>query len=179
MTRLPHARLDHLGIYTVHLEAMLAFYQRWFGMVESDRGTALSSEQVVFLTANLEQHHQLVLLAGRPPGLASTINQISFRVDDLEVLREMYRALVADDVPVLQQVDHGNTWSVYVPDPDGNRVEIYCHTPWYVPQPINWPLNLDLSTATIFERTRAMAQVQPGYQPREVWMAGIAERLRA
>ena len=32
-------------------------------------------------------------------------------------------------------VTHGNAVSVYFKDPEGNGIEIFCDTPWHVPQP--------------------------------------------
>ena len=32
-------------------------------------------------------------------------------------------------------MNHGNAWSVYFRDPEGNRIEIFCDTEWYIEQP--------------------------------------------
>ncbi|WP_457824679.1 VOC family protein, partial [Staphylococcus aureus] len=39
--------------------------------------------------------------------------------------------------------NHGNSWSIYFKDPEGNILELYTATPWYVSQP--WRVALDLS----------------------------------
>lgn len=28
--------------------------------------------------------------------------------------------------------NHGNAWSIYFADPEGNRIELYTPSPWYV-----------------------------------------------
>ena len=35
----------------------------------------------------------------------------------------------------IDPVDHGTALSIYFPDPEGNRIEIYMATPWYIKQP--------------------------------------------
>ena len=81
-------------------------------------------------------------------------------------------------VRILLQKDHGNTWSVYVEDPEGNRIECYTPTPWYVKQPTWWPIDLlTESIETIVERTREKASSADGFMTREAWMAQIQNRI--
>ena len=39
-------------------------------------------------------------------------------------------------------MDHGNAWSLYFRDPEGNRLEVFCDTQWYVEQPCLEDLDL-------------------------------------
>jgi catechol-2,3-dioxygenase len=55
--------------------------------------------------------------------------QLAFQVDNEDDLRDAYFALVDAGVHVQAALDHGTTRSVYVTDPDGTLVEIYCETP--------------------------------------------------
>ncbi len=64
--------------------------------------------------------------AGRKEAVHTTINQISFRVPGLEELRQYYPWLVKEGVKKLDPRNHGNAWSIYFADPEGNRVELYC-----------------------------------------------------
>ena len=36
-------------------------------------------------------------------------------------------------------MSHGNTWSVYFTDPEGNGIEIFCETSYHVAQPAGEP----------------------------------------
>jgi catechol-2,3-dioxygenase len=41
---------------------------------------------------------------------------------------------------------HGNAWSVYLNDPEGNYLEFFVDTDWHVQQPFYIPLELDKKT---------------------------------
>ena len=119
---------------------MADFYQRVFQMHRSDHGKidahGLRAE-LAFLTGDPEEHHQLVFLAGKPKDLTfNVINQISFRVGELADLRTYWHFLQKEpNASDIYAFSHGNAWSLYFHDPEGNRCEIYLDTPWYVEQP--------------------------------------------
>jgi catechol-2,3-dioxygenase len=102
-------------------------------MVVADRGN-LGHVQLVFLSRNPDEHHQMVLASGRPaePGF-NTINQMSFRVPDLATLKRMHAGLLAEGVTDMQPATHGNAISIYCRDPEGNRIEVFWDTPWRRP----------------------------------------------
>ena len=90
MPALPDAQLGHIGITVRNLDAMIAFYTRVLGMVVNDDGIATrpGAPRIAFLSRNATEHHQLALVSGRPDdGSRSMINQISFRVADIEAMR--------------------------------------------------------------------------------------------
>ena len=61
----------------------------------------------MFLSRNPDEHHQIVLVPGRNPAHASTINQISFRVISLPELRRIHARLTREDVASLSPTNHG------------------------------------------------------------------------
>ena len=135
--------------------------------------------KLVFLSRDPREHHQIVLADGRPARLPfNTINQISFRMDDLAGLRQMYARLVAEAVADLAPVSHGNALSVYFLDPEGNRVELFIDTPWYVDQPLRIPLDMELPDAALWEQVEAQARKLPGFRPVEEWRAAIERRMK-
>ena len=76
---------------------MAGFYERLFKMHRSDHGRidghGLKAE-LAFLTRDPMEHHQLVLIAGKPDGIPfNVIIQISFRVDSLADLRAFWNLL--------------------------------------------------------------------------------------
>jgi len=83
----------------------------------------------VFLSFGRE-HHELALFqlaTGEPPSAAQPgLHHMAWRLQNFEELREAYKELKAMGVPVESTVEHNVTRSVYFPDPDGNRVELYC-----------------------------------------------------
>ena len=71
------------------------------------------------------------LALGRPADAHfNPINQISFRVADVDALRRLNRRLVAANAADLVAVTHGNAISIYFRDPEGNRLEVFFDTPW-------------------------------------------------
>jgi catechol 2,3-dioxygenase len=170
-------QLTHMGINVYDIQAMEAFYTGVLGLVVTDRGVGRTFKaQLVFLSSNPGSHHQVVLASGRDPGSPKTsINQISFKVEDLEQLREMYRRVRDHGVEGLRPLDHGNAWSVYFADPEGNNVEVYCDSPWYVSQPHGDPFDPEAPTEQIVTETEVACRNDPDFMPVEQWR----ERLRA
>jgi hypothetical protein len=97
---------------------------------------------------------------------------------DLAGLREMHRRLEREGVAELAPVSHGNALSVYFKDPEGNRIELFVDTPWYVEQPVRVPLDLKLPEAEIWAWAERDARARPGFRPAEQWRAELAARLR-
>ena len=181
MTSLPDCRLCHIGVYAFDLDRMVDFYSRVFGLVVTDRGYSEGrGVHIAFLSRDPTEHHQIAIASGRPKeAIHTTINQISFRVDGLEELQQYYPWLVKEGVKKLDPRNHGNAWSIYFSDPEGNRVEIYCGTPWHVSQPFGEPLDLTLPAATIRANTEAMVKQDPTCLPVDVFSAQLKEKLAA
>ena len=176
---MPRMQFRHTGVYTFDPDRVAAFYAHWFGLVIADQGTGSTGHRVIFMTGDPEEHHQLVFANGRLPEWPGT-NQLSFRLDSLEDLKQMALDMHAAGVPFLQQKDHGNTWSLYVADPEGNRIELYTPTPWHVQQPTWWPVDfVKDSVETIRERTQRAAKADPSFMPRADWMASLRARIDA
>ena len=125
-------------------------------------------------------HHQLALASGRPEDATySVINQMSFAVESLDELREMSRRVTAEAVRDLVQINHGNAWSLYFLDPEGNRVEVYLDSPWHVPQPHADELDLEVSNDEIMRTTLDAIRNDPGFMPREEFEAVMQRKLDA
>ncbi|HNZ90190.1 MAG TPA: VOC family protein [Acidovorax sp.] len=169
---------SHMGFYVRDLERMARFYKDVLCFTETDRGD-LGTVQLVFLSRDPTEHHQVVLASGRPADLAfSVINQISLRVPDLATLRLVRDRVAADaDVTELLCATHGNAVSIYFRDPEGNRLEVFMDMPWYCEQPLREPIDLDQSDAAILERAEALARSRPKFQSRAVWQADMARRM--
>jgi len=171
------SELRHAGIYSIDVDRLAAFYGRMLGLVITDRGVMSTGADILFMTANAEQHHQLVLIGGRAPDTPSTVNQLSFRVDDLAALQTYARFLAGFPEISPRQMSHGNAWSIYFADPEGNGIEVYCDTPWYVSQPMRVPLDFADSDETLMRRIEEHARSLPGFEPRSAWQARMAQRM--
>ena len=106
------------------------------------------------------------------------INQISFRADDLQALREMRGRLHGEPVSEIYPVSHGNALSVYFKDPEGNRIELFIDTPWYCHQPVRMPIDLKMSDAELWAWAEAEARKQPDFKPVDQWRAEISAKMQ-
>lgn len=179
MSQLPRIQYTHTGIFCADLDMMVEFYCSKIGFIVSDRGVASTGHRLFFMTQDPEIHHQLVLFDGKPTGLPfNPINQLSFLLDSLEDLRTYYRKVLEFGLRDISQVDHGNAWSMYFTDPEGNPIEMYVDTPFYSPQPCREPLDLSQPAADILAATEAMCRRRPDFQTRDAWIAKTREQIR-
>jgi catechol-2,3-dioxygenase len=170
--------LSHVGVFVTDLPRMVDFYTGFLGFAESDRGETSNGGEIVFLTRDSREHHQLVLATGRPADLPyNIVNQLSFRVDSLETLRELRDGLRNEHATELGPVTHGNALSLYLHDPEKNRVELLIDTPWYVPQPCRVPVDFSLPDDQLWARIERAVRDMPGFKPREAWAAEIEKRI--
>ena len=168
--------LRHVGIFASDPDAVARFYCDHLGLRETDRGTTMG-HQVVFLSADPGQHHQLVIADGRAADQRSTVCQLSFEVPDLASLRALVDRLRLAGHAVHRVVDHGTSWSAYVDDPEQNTVELYVSTDWYVHQPSAEPLDLDQPDGEIDAATAARCHADPTFRPFSEWSAELASQL--
>ena len=169
MTELPKWELSHIGIYVTDMDRMREFYTGLLGFKVMDQGDLRNGLRLTFLSKDPKDHHQIVLVSGREQGTRSTINQITFRVASIKEVRTMHDVLVANHVDGIDPVDHGNAWSVYFLDPEGNRLEFFCDTPWYVAQPRRARLDFTLSDAQIEAATHQRIADDPTTVPFGEW----------
>jgi len=182
MASRPGLSFSHFGFYVRDVPRMEDFYTRVLGFTVTDRGeldTPRGRVFLVFMTRDPREHHQIILASGRPAELPfNPINQISFRVDDFAGLREMHRLIQGEAVSEVSPVSHGNALSVYFRDPEGNRIELFIDTPWYVDQPLRIPMDMSLSDEALWDWAEKSARGLPGYRPVEDWRADLARRLQ-
>lgn len=179
MTVLPDAQLTHLGLYVHDPEAMAAFYSDLLGLLVVDRGT-FQGRELTFLSRSAKEHHQMVLVKGRTAGPeVKILGQVSFRVENLDALRFYWHHAGTFEVRALEARNHGNSWSVYFFDPEGNFVEIYVPTRWAIAQPWRVALDLSLSNDEIERITEELLASEPSWRPVEEWEHEMAERLAA
>jgi hypothetical protein len=140
------------------------------------------------LTTDPCEHHQLVLASGRTEGtilegpvlggsFGATIFQLTFRLDDLATLRRVQQRLVAEGNTNFVPLNHGNSWSLYTRDPEGNALELVVDSPWYIHQPSGELLDLSLDDAEILRRTEEICRATGDWQPYGEWRERIARQI--
>lgn len=163
--------LAHVGIWTFDFAMMVDFYVDLFGLVVSDRGQQ-RGRHYAFLTSSAEAHHQLVIVSGRTPTeppAPGGLNQVSFRVPALDDLRDFHARLKTRPVTQVVTLTHGNAWSVYFHDPEGNRVEVFADTPWHMPQPFACEIDITRSNAEIMAFTEELCRQNEHARPMNEW----------
>lgn len=181
MTKVPHFELGHVGIYVEDMDRMVAFYQRVLGYAVSDRGSPpLGGGEMCFMSRNPNEHHQMVFQAGRPAGMPSQIVQLSHKLGSLADLRAMHEIVAAErEASDIQLRAHGIAWSMYFKDPEGNVVECFVPSPWYVHAPSAIPFDFAMSDEEIFEHTRKALQIRPDFKSFADWKKEAAARMGA
>lgn len=170
--------LSHIGVFVTDLPRMVDFYTGFLGFAESDRGETAAGGEIVFLTRDPREHHQVVLATGRPADLDyNIVNQLSFRVDSLDTLRELQRGLKDEHATELGPITHGNALSVYLHDPEKNRIELLIDTPWYVPQPCRIPVDLSMPDDELWATIEKHVRALPGFKTRAAWSSEIEKRI--
>jgi catechol-2,3-dioxygenase len=183
--------LSHFGLSCFDLATMEDFYTRVLGMTVTDRGEVPGGlATLVFLTTDPAEHHQLVLASGRTEGtilagpvpggsFGSVIFQLTFRLEDLATLRRIQQRLMDEGNTNFVPLNHGNSWSLYTRDPEGNALELVVDSPWFVHQPCGEYLDLALDDAEILRQTEELCRARADFQPYEQWRADVARRIAA
>lgn len=150
----PVLRLSHLALLAHDPAAMQAFYGSVLRLAVSDRGVSRRrGREMTFLTGDPSVHHQLVLLSGGDAAVGGRrLDHLAFAVETLAELRAVRERVRGAGVTVTA-VDHGNAWSIYFADCEGNRVEVFAPTPFRQPQPFSRALDLDKPDAVILAAT--------------------------
>ena len=172
-------QLAHMGIFVRDLDAMTRFYTQVFGLHLTDQGVGRTFRtRIHFLSGSPDQHHQVVLAAGRSPDGPSTVMQISFKVQSLDELRQVRALALEHGASEMRGLNHGNAISIYFSDLEGNTIEVYLDTPWYVPQPHGDALDLEKSDADIWAETEAACRADPAFEPAEAWARRFTQAAR-
>ncbi len=162
---MPITGLGHTGLWVNDLTRMRDFYERVLGLQVTDEDEELG---IVFFSAQPEfEHHEFVLQTGRTAEAGARLtHQISWRVDSLETIVDFHNRFRDEEIPVQQEVTHGNAIGIYFFDPEGNRNEVYLKLDREVRQPFRKSLNLDQPLDQILAEVEdLLVHGGPAYQP--------------
>ncbi len=179
----PKVAMASIGLYVTDLARLETFYVGVLGYAVTGKGRmeaigSVPATDYVYLTRDPDQFAQIVLCAGRAPSTPSNVQQLTFRLPSLDELRRVDKALrAADGVTKVVNICHGNSFSIYCEDPEGNRLEISKESEWYIPAPCSWPLDLSLSDDEILAHTEAKCRDTEGFMMRADWKARARAQL--
>ncbi len=144
--------IGHVGIHCNDLERQLDFYTRVLGLRVTHGDPAAG---MYFLTPDPAVEHHMIFLRRGERGDGRVLQQLSFHTGSLAEVREYYRRLKAEGVRIQQTITHGVSVSVYFFDPEGNRLEIYWTTPYWLDAPGVTDIDLEADDETILAAVRA------------------------
>lgn len=128
-------RIGHVHLKVANLERAIAFYRDVLGFSVTQR----YGHQAAFLSAG-GYHHHIGLntwesKSGAPPPPGTTgLYHVAILYPTRAALADALRRLEAAGIPITGASDHGVSEAIYLNDPDGNGVELYCDRP-----PSEWP----------------------------------------
>lgn len=175
----PRLSLSHATVAVRDLDTMLDFYCDVLGFVVTNRGEVGDGSEMAFISQDPTEHHQMVFVAGLPETEHQFVmaDHMAFRTGSLDDLRAIGARLDQAGVEGVIPIDHGNAWSLYFNDPEGNGLECFVDSPFHVAQPYADGLDLSADDAVIEADTRAKIQDDDEFQPLAEWQAAFRSRL--
>jgi catechol 2,3-dioxygenase len=125
----PQVRIGHVHLKVADLERAIGFYRDVLGFELMQR----MGDQAAFLSAG-GYHHHIALntwesLDGKPPFGTTGLYHHAIVYPSGAALADALRRLIAAGIGLEGAADHGVSQSLYLRDPDGNGVELYCDRP--------------------------------------------------
>jgi catechol 2,3-dioxygenase len=129
----PDVRVGHVHLQVADLDRAIGFYRDVLGFGVTADGRAVGVDGA-FLAAGAYHHHvglnTFESAGGTPPPPGHTgLYHVAFLYPDRRELGRAVRRVLDHDYPIDHASDHGASISVYLSDPDGNGVELYCDRP--------------------------------------------------
>jgi catechol 2,3-dioxygenase len=122
--------IGHVHLKVADLERALGFYRDVLGFEITQR----LGQQAVFLSAG-GYHHHIGLntwesAGGSPPQPGTTgLYHVAILYPTRVLLADALRRVLAAGIKLDGAADHGVSEAIYLRDPDGNGVELYCDRP--------------------------------------------------
>ncbi|MBM4182987.1 MAG: glyoxalase [Gemmatimonadetes bacterium] len=131
----PRVVVGHVHLKVSDLERAIRFYVDALGFEVMQ----LYDSQAAFLSAGGYHHHVGLntweSLGGRAPAPGTTgLYHVAFLYPDRAALGRAYQRLIEHSIPLDGASGHGVSEALYLRDPDGNGIELYCDRPEH-----EWP----------------------------------------
>jgi len=173
--------VSHFEIRAHDQAAMEQCYTEALGFIVRDRGLLdagpMKGRELIFLSHSPEEHHQIVLIPSDVTDQGGGIGHVAFRVDTLDEVKSVFEKVRILPHAKPEPVSHGNTWSVYFRDPEGNRIEIFTQTPWHTTQPCRFDVDYDQPDATLTQATMESAKTRKGFTQGPDWQKAFNKRF--
>lgn len=126
----PQTVIGHVHLKVSDLNRAVTFYTEVLGFEVQQRW----GDSAAFLSAG-GYHHHLGLntwesKGGRPPARGTTgLYHFAILFPNRKELARAFKRLMDHEWPIDGASDHGVSEAIYLRDPDGNGIEIYCDRP--------------------------------------------------
>jgi len=155
----PNTRIGHVHLRVADLDRSIGFYADVLGFEVQQR----LGNRAAFLSAGGYHHHIGLntwdsLGATPPPSGHTGLYHTAFLYPSRAELADALRRIAAAGIALDGAADHGVSEAVYLTDPDGNGVELYCDR-----KEAAWPRNHDGKIAmhnAPLDMVRLMASAQ-------------------
>jgi catechol 2,3-dioxygenase len=133
--------LGHIALFVQDLASAKQFYTQAVGLRPVGK---LMKGRAIALTGGRTHHELLLIETGDKPSISpdiqSSVYHFAWKVgDSLDDLKICYDRLLKMGISIEATVDHLISKSLYLRDPDGNRVELYVDDPQFPwRQDISW-----------------------------------------
>ncbi len=161
------------------LDVMLDFYCGVLGFRVTNRGEpGPGGGEMAFISQDPSEHHQIVFVSGVTGEHEFVmLDHLAFRTGSLDELRSIGENLAEAGVEGVIPISHGNAWSLYFNDPEGNGLECFVDSPFHVAQPYADGLDLDATNSEITATTEAKLENLAEFKPLAQWQAEFASQL--
>jgi len=182
-----HPKLQHCGLTTGNLDAMLEWYGKVLGITVNKRVSAPEGTpfRTVAFASNDECNHRLSFF--ETPGLSADgdrdrharVQHIAFEYQTLDDLLGTYVRLKTLGIPLLWAADQFIQTAIYYADPDGNIIELNVNnftSDWTVTEQLkNLPSRLHMNV----DPEKLIAARKSGASPWEVHERAVAGEFAA
>jgi catechol 2,3-dioxygenase len=178
--RRPRLSTGHSTLAARNLQALKAFYCDVLGFEVTNEGPIpTEGQELVFLSQDPATHHQIAMVGGAMTSNSDfvMVDHLAFRTGSLDDLRIIHANLTEAGITEILQIDHGNAWSLYFNDPEGNGVETYVDTPFHVAQPYADQWDINSTDEQIEATTREKLKDKPEFMLMKDWSANFAKRM--
>ncbi len=123
-------RIGHIHLKVSDIERSLAFYQGILGF----ELIAKYGDSAAFISAG-GYHHHIALNTWNSKGMPKASKRgvglfhTAILYPNRKELARAYKRLIENSWPLTGVADHGVSEALYLDDPDGNGVELYCDRP--------------------------------------------------
>ena len=171
-------KLSHAFIDVADLNKVAPFYTDVLGFKITDRGKINDEIEALFMSQDADNHHQIALAETlQDNSNERNLGHVAFRMESLDDLRALKKRLMSEGIVIGRELSHGNAWSLYFADPEGNGVECFVDTPFHVSQPQGKPTDIDLDDEALLAKTTDDFSQEADFGSYADWPEAMRRRL--